>query len=122
MKSVPQSAGVIVFGVTDLQAGCKVGVDQRVNLVEVQVLVKKGYLISSAFTLWQGEEEERKGCFFVAEQVLGEGLGEDRKNAKVPIGVEGERDAFVFRYGSGLPSCPFASFSAKRLPTSPRQD
>lgn len=32
---------------------------------EAQAQIKRGYRVSSAFTLWQGEGEERKGRFVV---------------------------------------------------------
>lgn len=44
-----------MFRVAELQADCRVGVYQRVNSAEAQALVKRGYFISSAFTMWKGE-------------------------------------------------------------------
>ena len=65
MGAVPQSAADLEFGRADLEAGCASGVYEELSEEEAQDLVARGYLLSSAFTVWQGEGEERKGRFVV---------------------------------------------------------
>lgn len=63
MGAVPQSDEDLEFGRQDLEAGCLSGVYQKVSAEESEELVRKGYLISSAFTIWQGDPGSRKGRF-----------------------------------------------------------
>lgn len=65
MGPVPQSTEDVAFGVADLETGCKTGVVEEVDEEEVKDLIRRGYLVSSAFTIWQGEGEDRKGRFVV---------------------------------------------------------
>lgn len=65
MGAVPQSAEDIEFGVGDFRVGCGAGVYQRVEDGEAEALIELGYLVGSAFTLWQGDGAERKGRFVV---------------------------------------------------------
>ena len=63
MGPVPQTAEDLAFGRADLKAGCLAGVYRKLTPEQRTDLLRAGYLISSAFTLWQGESEDRKGRF-----------------------------------------------------------
>lgn len=65
MGEVPQSAADRVFAEEDLRKGCNNRVYERVGVEEVRRLVRNGKMVSSAFTVWQGEGSERKGRFVV---------------------------------------------------------
>lgn len=65
MGAVPQSAEDLEFGRQDLEAGCASGVYEELGHRETEDLLGRGFLISSAFTVWRGEGEERKGRFVV---------------------------------------------------------
>ena len=65
MGAIPQSEDDLEFGRKDLESGCKSGVYEEVSQEEAEDLVRRGYLISSAFTVWQGDRDSRKGRFVV---------------------------------------------------------
>ena len=65
MGAVPQSESDLAFGLADLEAGCKTGVYEELSNGEAEDLLTRGHLISSAFTIWQGEDGDRKGRFVV---------------------------------------------------------
>ena len=65
MGAIPQSEEDLAFGRQDLEAGCLSGVYQAVPPEEAEELVRRGFLISSAFTVWQGDPGSRKGRFVV---------------------------------------------------------
>ena len=65
MGAIPQSEEDLEFGRKDLEAGCASGVYEEVAAWEAEDLVRRGYLISSAFTVWQGDPGARKGRFVV---------------------------------------------------------
>lgn len=52
MRYLPQTAKAFEFGIADLEESCKAGVHEREEESEVEALIKRGYLVSSAFTLW----------------------------------------------------------------------
>lgn len=51
MGVVPHLLEDIAFGIEDSKAGCLTGVYEKVDGMEAELLVKEGYLVSSAFTL-----------------------------------------------------------------------
>lgn len=65
MGAVPQSEQDLNFGRADLEAGCANGVYEELSQEEADDLVSRGFLLSSAFTVWQGEGEDREGRFVV---------------------------------------------------------
>lgn len=65
MGAVPQSKEDLEFGLADLEAGCQAGVYEELSQEKTEDLTRRGFLISSAFTIWQGEEDDRKGRFVV---------------------------------------------------------
>lgn len=60
-----QSAEDLEFGRADLKKGCESGVYEELTDEEAQDLIARGFLLSSAFTVWQGEGKDRKGRFVV---------------------------------------------------------
>ena len=65
MGAVPQSASDLRFGIADLETGCRSGVYEELSSEQAEDLVRRGFLISSAFTVWQGDDGDRKGRFVV---------------------------------------------------------
>lgn len=65
MGAVPLSGEDLVFGTADLTAGREAGVYEVVHEEEVVDFIRRGHLVSSAFTIWQGEGEDLKGRFVV---------------------------------------------------------
>ena len=63
MGPVPQTAEDLAFGREDLKVGCGMGVYEKMTPEGREDLIRRGFLVSSAFTLWQGEGEDRKGRF-----------------------------------------------------------
>lgn len=63
LAAIPQTEEDRVFGIADLEDGLKKGVYEEVTEDFVMEKVKEGLLCSSAFTVWKGEGEERKGRF-----------------------------------------------------------
>ena len=96
MGDIPQSEEDLEFGRADLEAGCRNGVYEEVPLGEADDLVRRGYLVSSAFTVWQGDGVSRKGRFVVnfSRQSKFWGKGSVRMERLEEFGdelVEGER-------------------------------
>lgn len=65
MKEIPQSMEDREYAQGDLERGVAEGVYERVGEEEVEDLVREGKMVSSAFVVWQGHGEERKGRFVV---------------------------------------------------------
>lgn len=63
LPAIPQTEEDKEFGLADLDDGIRMGVYEEVTRDYVTERVKNGLLCSSAFTVWQGEGEERKGRF-----------------------------------------------------------
>jgi hypothetical protein len=53
------------FGWEDLRAGCATGIFEEICAEEVTEIVQAGQMVSSAFTVWQGDGLERKGRFVI---------------------------------------------------------
>jgi hypothetical protein len=64
LPAIPQSEENLL-GREDLRAGCATGIHEKVSTEEVREVVRTGRMVSSAFTVWQGEEAERKGRFVI---------------------------------------------------------
>lgn len=65
MGAIPQETEDIAFGVDELRAGCLARVYEKLEDGETELLVKKGYLVSSAFALLQREGKYENGRFVV---------------------------------------------------------
>lgn len=65
MGPVPQTQEDLGFARADLEEGFRKGIYELVSDEEKARALEDGYLISSAFTLWQGEGDERKNGFGV---------------------------------------------------------
>jgi hypothetical protein len=53
------------FGEEDLRAGFAASIYEEIGAEEVREIVRKGRMVSSAFTVRQGEGKERKGRFVI---------------------------------------------------------
>ena len=65
LGSVLQSEENMASGREDLWRGCASGVYEDLSSGYVRDRVKEGKMVSSAFTVWQGEGTERRGWFVV---------------------------------------------------------
>lgn len=65
LGEIPQKEADLEFGREDLRAGCAGGVYEEVFAEEAAAIVRSGKMCSSAFVVWQGEGEKRKGRFVV---------------------------------------------------------
>ena len=55
----------MAFGREDLRKECACGVYEELSSGYVRDRVREGKMVSSAFTVWQGEDAERRGGFVV---------------------------------------------------------
>jgi hypothetical protein len=65
LPDIPQTEADMEFGRRDLAAGCAEGVYEEIGAKRAQELVERGLMVSSAFTIWQGEGAEKKGRFVI---------------------------------------------------------
>lgn len=65
LPAIPQSAGDREFGLADIEAGLRAGVSQEITKDYALQKVKEGLLVSSSFTVWQGDGEDLKGWFIL---------------------------------------------------------
>lgn len=65
LGDVPQTEEDKEFALADLESGLKGGIYERVSPEYEQRKRKEGHMISSAFTVWSGEGEKRKGRFVI---------------------------------------------------------
>ena len=65
LGDIPQTGEDLEFGLEDLRKGLATGIYREVSRDHAQRALKAGAVISSAFVVWQGEGEERSGCFVV---------------------------------------------------------
>lgn len=63
MRPVQKPPDDLYFGQEDLKVGCGMGLYQDMTLEERNDVLRRGYLISSAFTLWEEIWEERNEIF-----------------------------------------------------------
>lgn len=65
LGEIPQSEKDKLFAREDLRSGCQSGVYEEISPLEAREIARSGKMISSAFVVWQGEGEDRKGRFVV---------------------------------------------------------
>ena len=65
LGELPQSEEDRMFGRDDLERGCKEGLYERVGYEEAVEAAQGGRIVSSAFTVWQGEGDDRRGGFVI---------------------------------------------------------
>lgn len=65
LGELPQSAEHRAFALEDLKKGCFLGIYQEVSRSHAERAIRKGRIISSAFTVWQDQGAGRKGRFVV---------------------------------------------------------
>jgi hypothetical protein len=65
LSAIPQTEEDLYFGRDNLRAGCASGIYEEVVVEDVQEVLRTGRMVSSAFLVWQGEGEERKGRFVI---------------------------------------------------------
>jgi Reverse transcriptase (RNA-dependent DNA polymerase) len=65
LGDIPQSVEDLAFGERDLGDGCGTGIYERVTKGQAMKYKNRGYMISSAFVVWQDGPEGRKGRFVV---------------------------------------------------------
>jgi hypothetical protein len=65
LPAIPQSKEDLAFGREDLRAGCAGGIYEEVGREEVWEAVRVGRMVSSAFTVWQGDGADRKELFVI---------------------------------------------------------
>ena len=130
LGNIPQSEEDMVFGVQDLRKGCACGVHEEFSSGYVRDRVSEGNMVSSAFTVWQGEGAERKGRFVVnlkrqskhwprgsvkIETIKGVTLDLQKNDYLMSWDIQSDyrhfylylsmRDMFMFRYGEKYYRC-----------------
>ena len=65
LSEIPQSEEDKIFAREDLEMGCRNGIYEEMSHREAQEKKVEGKMVSSAFVVWQGEGEERKGRFVI---------------------------------------------------------
>lgn len=132
LSEVPQTEEDREFARMELEEGCRKGrgIYEEVGKEEVERIVGEGKLVSSAFVVWQGEGEHRKGRFVVnfarqskhwskgsvkMETLPGFGLELMRNDTLMSWDIKSGyrhfylhpcmRDMFVFRYGGRYYRC-----------------
>lgn len=65
LGELPQTAKDKDFARRDLEHGCREGVYEEVDYSEAMELARDGMMVSSAFTVWQGDDGEEKGRFVI---------------------------------------------------------
>ena len=58
LSKLPQTAEDREFSMGDLVRGCREGVYEELGVGEAVAIARGGRMISSAFTVWQGEGED----------------------------------------------------------------
>jgi hypothetical protein len=107
LAAIPQSEEDLEFGREDLRAGCATGIYEEVSTEEVREVVRTGRIVSSAFTVWQGEGAERKGRFVInfAQQCRHwQKAGQDGNVAGIRAGTGQERCANELGREVGIPT------------------
>jgi hypothetical protein len=86
---IPQSEEDLRFGRADLRVGCASEIYEELGASEVREVLSTGRMVSSAFTLWQGERYGTEGKvrdqICAAEPALATRIGEDGDEAGVCV-------------------------------------
>jgi hypothetical protein len=65
LPDIPQTEEDLEFGKADLSSGCLSGIYEEISRDKAEAVVADGKMISSTFTVWQGDWLERKARFLV---------------------------------------------------------
>lgn len=65
LSEIPQAEEDKAFARKDLSEGCAQGTYEEISPQKAWEISREGKMVSSAFVVWQGDGEERKGRFFV---------------------------------------------------------
>lgn len=138
---IPQNEEDQRFAHADLSAGCMTGIYQEIKREHAARAKKKGAIISSAFTVWTGEEERRKGRLVInlskqsrrwkhggvrMEMIAEFAMNVQRGDYFISMDIEkgyrhlrlhpDMRDWFIFRYGPRYYRCVALPFGWGRSP------
>ena len=65
LSEIPQTEEDKIFAREDMEMGCRNGIYEGISHREVQEKKVEGKMVPSAFVVWQGEGEEKKGRFVI---------------------------------------------------------
>lgn len=63
IQPITQTLEELDFGDADLAKGCSICIYRKMNTADEAMMRSKGYQVRSAFVVWDGESQERKGRF-----------------------------------------------------------